>query len=153
MVSFISVFVMTLLSLSFAAGPVAKSQSVRRGIASAGCADSACLCEEVKKLSVTCNETLDKLSEGSEDVNRKLLRTTQNEIANKRRQIIEQGKSCVAMTIAETCFERSVKTITQKNPRRRDLKNENTSELLGFSSEVMMKLGNQPGRSPAANSR
>lgn len=127
--------------------------TVLRGIASvvpSSCADTACLCEEVKKLSQSCLETVDKLFLGSEDANRKTLRSVQGEIAGRRRQIIEQGKSCLAFSQAELCFDRSTKTIVQKNPRTRDIKNENSAELVGFGNDLMIKIGNQPGRTPAS---
>lgn len=120
---------------------------VKRAMASV-CADAACLCEEVKKLSATCIENVEKVSD---DSNRKQFRQLQTDIVTKRRQITDQGKSCVAFAQADLCFERSVKSITQKSPRRRDVKNENATELLGFGSDIMMKLGNQPaGRTPAS---
>lgn len=160
--SVMSALIFTFLMTPFtpaAFGKVSKSQPVRRGIASAGpvspavCTEAACLSEEVKKLSQACSDHLTKNSEGSEESSRRQFRATQLEIANKRRQILELGKTCSAFATAEICFDRSVKSITQKNPRRRDIKNENTAELLGFGSDILLKLGNQPGRSPAANSR
>lgn len=135
-------------------------KKISRGIASLGtpapagagggaCSDAACLCEEFRKLTLSCMESVNKISDES---NRKQFRQLQADISSKRRQVTEQGKSCQSFNQADLCFERSVKNITEKSPRRRDVKNENTTELLGFGSDVMMKLGNQPGvRSPANN--
>lgn len=153
------IFSLGLISLfsfqSQATEPSSKKQkpSVRRGLASVGsssCADSACLCDEVKKLSQSCLDTVDKLFLGSEETNRKTLRSVQGEIASRRRQIIDQGKSCTAFSQAELCFDRSTKTIVHKNHRTRDIKNENSAELVGFGNDLMIKIGNQPGRTPAS---
>lgn len=127
---------------------VASPSPVKRSIAAAACSDAACLCEEVKKLSVSCLENVDKISE---EASRKQFRQLQSDISFKRRQISDQGKSCSAFAQADICFERSIKNITQKSPRQRDIKNENASELLGFGSDILIKLGNQPaGRTPAS---
>ena len=133
--------------------PISKAQDAKvskRGIASVACTDSSCLCEEIKKLSYTCSESLDKISAGVEDQNRKQLRQIQSDIATRRRQVADQGRSCPAVPATDACFEHTAKILAQKNVRVKDIKNENTSELLGFGSEVLLKIGNPPGRLPAA---
>lgn len=151
--SFLVVIISGILSFAHATPPIAKSKPARRGIASTSPAESNSLCEEIKKLSYACVDSLDKISVGVEELNRKQFRQAQSEIALKRRQVSEQGKSCPTLPATDACYDQAAKILAQKNVRKRDIKNENTSELLGFGSEVLLKIGNPQGRMPAANSR